>query len=99
MPQARPFAFLSTISLPDAGQASAVRGCANLPWQRIVAHRLHPTRTSDALRSPFPSDVAYPRLHETAQRVAGVRRFVLHSLIHFLRTEDLFVIGKGRSPA
>ena len=33
------------------------------------------------------------------QRVAGMSRLVLHSLIHFLRPEDLFVIGKSHAHA
>jgi hypothetical protein len=31
--------------------------------------------------------------------MAGVCRLVLHSLIHFLRPEDLFVIGKSHAHA
>jgi hypothetical protein len=33
------------------------------------------------------------------QRVAGMSRLVLHSLIHFLRPEDLFAIGDGYANA
>ena len=40
---------------------------------------------------PLPDFLDYTR---ATQRVAGVCRLVLHSLIHFLRPEDLLVVGK-----
>jgi hypothetical protein len=33
------------------------------------------------------------------QGVAGMSRLVLHSLVHFLRAEDLFVIGESHAHA
>ena len=45
---------------------------------------------------PLPDFLDYTR---ATQRVAGVCRLVLHSLIHFSRPEDLFVIGKSHAHA
>ena len=47
-----------------------------------------------AIGIPLPDFLDYTR---ATQRVAGVCRLVLHSLIHFLRPEDLFVIGKSHA--
>ena len=45
--------------------------------------------------SCFLPSLDFLQYARAAERVAGVSRLVLHAFIHFLRSENLLVVGKG----